>query len=483
MSLKEKIDSMKIEEVIENINFLYKKSQEKGLTEEEKEAISSLNLISVGETELSLSSLLYANPVMAITLVALFTLFFLVALLLIFRSRLHSAKMKLELEKAEAGSRAKSDFLSRMSHEIRTPMNAIVGLADLTETIPSLPEKAQINLTKIKTSSRYLLSLINDILDMSRIESGKMELEQNPFSLNVLLCDIESMLTAEAERRELTFRVEKNLQDDVFIGDTVRLRQVILNLLSNAFKFTPSGGTVWLRVTEPSFTETTGNILVQVIDTGIGISEENQKRIFRSFEQVGPNATKCQGTGLGLAISRNIIKLMGGEILVKSELGKGSEFSFSISMLKGELHELPETKTNAKEISFTGVTILLAEDNDLNAEIAIELLQTQGAEVYRAENGKQALELFRDSPEGTFQVILMDIMMPEMNGLEAASSIRALKHPDAERIPIIAMTANTFKEDVESALNAGMTGFVSKPIDVAYLYQELNSVLSNSKRD
>lgn len=453
------------------------------LTEEEKEAISSLNLISVGETEFSLSSLLYANPVMAITLVALFTLFFLVALLLIFRSRLHSAKMKLELEKAEAGSRAKSDFLSRMSHEIRTPMNAIVGLADLTEMIPSLPEKAQINLTKIKTSSRYLLSLINDILDMSRIESGKMELEQNPFSLNVLLCDIESMLTAEAERRELTFRVEKNLQDDVFIGDTVRLRQVILNLLSNAFKFTPSGGTVWLRVTEPSFTETTGNILVQVIDTGIGISEENQKRIFRSFEQVGPNATKCQGTGLGLAISRNIIKLMGGEILVKSELGKGSEFSFSISMLKGELHELPETKTNAKEISFTGVTILLAEDNDLNAEIAIELLQTQGAEVYRAENGKQALELFRDSPEGTFQVILMDIMMPEMNGLEAASSIRALKHPDAERIPIIAMTANTFKEDVESALNAGMTGFVSKPIDVAYLYQELNSVLSNSKRD
>ena len=359
-------------------------------------------------------------------------------------------------------------------------MNAIVGLADLTEMIPSLPEKAQINLTKIKTSSRYLLSLINDILDMSRIESGKMELEQNPFSLNVLLCDIESMLTAEAERRELTFRVEKNLQDDVFIGDTVRLRQVILNLLSNAFKFTPSGGTVWLRVTEPSFTETTGNVLVQVIDTGIGISEENQKRIFRSFEQVGPNATKCQGTGLGLAISRNIIKLMGGEILVKSELGKGSEFSFSISMLKGELHELPETKTNAKEISFTGVTILLAEDNDLNAEIAMELLQTQGAEVYRAENGKQALELFRDSPEGTFQVILMDIMMPEMNGLEAASSIRALKHPDAERIPIIAMTANTFKE---SALNAGMTGFVSKPIDVAYLYQELNSVLSNSKRD
>ena len=194
--------------------------------------------------------------------------------------------------------------------------------------IPSLPEKAQINLTKIKTSSRYLLSLINDILDMSRIESGKMELEQNPFSLNVLLCDIESMLTAEAERRELTFRVEKNLQDDVFIGDTVRLRQVILNLLSNAFKFTPSGGTVWLRVTEPSFTETTGNVLVQVIDTGIGISEENQKRIFRSFEQVGPNATKCQGTGLGLAISRNIIKLMGGEYWSKVNWGKEASLVF-----------------------------------------------------------------------------------------------------------------------------------------------------------
>ena len=392
-------------------------------------------------------------------------------------------KLEIALQHEGAANRAKREFLFNMSHDIRTPMNAIIGFTSLAATHIDNREQVLDYLKKISTSSQHLLSLINDVLDMSRIESGKMELEQNPFSLNVLLCDIESMLTAEAERRELTFRVEKNLQDDVFIGDTVRLRQVILNLLSNAFKFTPSGGTVWLRVTEPSFTETTGNVLVQVIDTGIGISEENQKRIFRSFEQVGPNATKCQGTGLGLAISRNIIKLMGGEILVKSELGKGSEFSFSISMLKGELHELPETKTNAKEISFTGVTILLAEDNDLNAEIAIELLQTQGAEVYRAENGKQALELFRDSPEGTFQVILMDIMMPEMNGLEAASSIRALKHPDAERIPIIAMTANTFKEDVESALNAGMTGFVSKPIDVAYLYQELNSVLSNSKRD
>ena len=232
------------------------------------------------------------------------------------------------------------------------------------------------------------------------------------------------MLTAEAERRELTFRVEKNLQDDVFIGDTVRLRQVILNLLSNAFKFTPSGGTVWLRVTEPSFTETTGNVLVQVIDTGIGISEENQKRIFRSFEQVGPNATKCQGTGLGLAISRNIIKLMGGEILVKSELGKGSEFSFSISMLKGELHELPETKTNAKEISFTGVTILLAEDNDLNAEIAEAILERAGLKIERVENGIQCVDRIMEMPAGTYDMILMDIQMPKLDGYSATRQIR-----------------------------------------------------------
>lgn len=446
------------------------------LTEEEKNTINSLNLVSVGETQISLISLIYANPAMAITVAALFLILILTVALLIFRSRLHSAKMKLELERAEAGSRAKSDFLSRMSHEIRTPMNAIVGLTDLTERIPSLPEKAQINLVKIKTSSRYLLSLINDILDMSRIESGKMELESAPFSMNVLLCDIESMLAADAQCRGLVFQVDENLQNDVWVGDTVRLRQVILNLLSNAFKFTPEGGTVRLTVTELPSTKSESTLKIRVTDTGIGILPEDQERIFRSFEQVGSDAAKSQGTGLGLAISQNIVQLMGGEIVLKSEFGKGSDFSFSITLPKGELSKPPEAP--AEETSLHGVTILLAEDNDLNAEIAIELLRTQGAVVCRAENGKQALEMFEESPTGNFQIILMDIMMPEMNGLETTIAIRALARPDAKTIPIIAMTANTFKENVESAQEAGMTGFVPKPINISHLYKELNRALS-----
>lgn len=451
------------------------------LTEEDKNTISSLNLISVGETQISLSSLLYANPTMTVMVAALFLLLILTVALLIFRSRLHSAKMKLELEKAEAGSRAKSDFLSRMSHEIRTPMNAIVGLTDLTEMIPSLPEKAQANLVKIKTSSRYLLSLINDILDMSRIESGKMELESAPFSMNALLCDIESMLAADAQRRGLVFQVEANLQNDVWVGDTVRLRQVILNLLSNAFKFTPERGTVRLTVSELSSMKSESLLNIRVTDTGIGILPEDQERIFRSFEQVGSDAAKSQGTGLGLAISQNIVQLMGGEIILKSVFGKGSDFSFSITLPKGKLSKLPEAP--AKETSLHGVTILLAEDNDLNAEIAIELLQTQGAVVCRAENGKQALEMFEESPVGNFQIILMDIMMPEMNGLEAATAIRALARPDAKTIPIVAMTANTFKENVESAQEAGMTGFVPKPIDITNLYEELNRALSKASEN
>ena len=452
------------------------------LTEDQKNTISSLNLVSVGETKISLSSILYANPAMTISIAGSFLLLILIAALLIFRSRLHSARMRLELERAEAGSRAKSDFLSRMSHEIRTPMNAIVGLADLTEMVPSLPEKAKANLVKIKTSSRYLLSLINDILDMSRIESGKMELESSPFSLNVLLTDIESMLVSEAERRGLVFRVESNLQDDVFIGDTVRLRQVILNLLSNAFKFTPEGGTVRFRVSELSSTETEGTLLIQVIDTGVGILPEDQERIFRSFEQVGSDMAKSQGTGLGLAISQSIVELMGGKIYLKSEYGKGSEFGFSITLPKGKLLKTVKAAPE-EENRLQGINILLAEDNDLNAEIAIELLQTQGAVVSRAENGKKALSLFEESSVDTFQIILMDIMMPEMNGLEATAAIRALARPDAKTVPIIAMTANTFKENVESALEAGMTGFVPKPIDIEFLYKELNRALSDDSED
>lgn len=445
-------------------------------TEEEKEAIRNLNMVSIGDNQITLSGIVASNPQLAITVVALLLLLVLSSVSIFFYFRLRSAKMKLGLEKAEADSRAKSEFLSRMSHEIRTPMNAIVGLAELTERMPELSEKSQSNLNKIKSSSHYLLSLINDILDMSRIESGKMELDHIPFSMGMLLDDIESMLATDAERREIHFQVECDLQSDIYVGDSIRLRQVILNLLSNAFKFTPPDGTVRLCINGEFETETEQTLTVKVIDTGVGISAEDQKRIFRSFEQLGASASKIQGTGLGLAISRSIVQLMGGELLLNSKPNKGSTFYFAVTLLKGPVN-FQLTGAPAGERSFCGINILLAEDNDLNAEIAIELLQSQGANVRRAENGRLAVELFQDKAPDTFQAILMDIQMPVMNGMEAAAAIRAMDRPDAKTIPIIAMTANTFKEDVDAAILAGMTGFISKPVDVETLYKELHAAI------
>ena len=452
------------------------------MTEEKKSTISNRNIISLGSSHITLSGIIYANPAVAISVVAAFLILILLVVILVSRSRLHAAVIQGELKKAEADSRAKSEFLSRMSHEIRTPMNAIVGLSEITGMIGGLPDKAQENLDKIKSSSHYLLSLISDILDMSRIETGKLEIAGEPFSMSKMLNEIESMMTAESQRKNLSFALEKDLTDDVLTGDTVRLRQVILNLLSNAFKFTPAGGTVRVRVTEDFADEKNAVFTFRVSDNGVGIPKDEQERIFLSFEQLGSNVAKSQGTGLGLTISKNIVQLMGGELKLRSRPGEGSEFYFTITLPKGKLHESStEVQISADQNMLEGVSVLMAEDNDLNAEIAIELLKIQGADVIRAKNGKEAVRLFRSQPPNTYQVILMDVLMPEMNGLEATRAIRALPRPDAAAIPIVAMTANTFKEDVESAMASGMNGFVPKPIDVNYLYDALRTVLKNNE--
>lgn len=449
------------------------------ISEADKSIISSRNLVSIGDAKLTLSGIVYSNPLLAVTVIALFLSLVVVAVILVSHARLRAASMRAELARAEADSRAKSDFLSRMSHELRTPMNAIVGLADLAGTTQGLPEKTRTELAKIKTSSRYLLSLINDILDMSRIESGKLEIAHEAFSLGGLLGDVRSMLAQEAANSGVDFSLDQELTDDVVVGDAIRLRQVLLNLLSNAFKFTPPGGKVQTRIYEDASTEDHAVFTFRVTDTGIGISEEDQQRIFRSFEQLGSNYSKSQGTGLGLAISRSIVALMGGELHVKSGEEKGSEFYFTLSLPKGQMLCEPENEPQPEADILQGITILLAEDNDLNAEIAIELLQFQGATVRRAENGAIALALFEESQPGTFDCILMDIMMPEMNGLEATAAIRALSRPDAKAIPILAMTANAFQEDKNAALASGMSGFVPKPVDMSRLLQELGRALKN----
>jgi len=446
------------------------------LSEQEKSTIMDRNMVSIGYSAYTLSDLIYDNPVAFVVLVGLFLALVTAVCLAVFRVKVKNALIQGELDRARAGSRAKSEFLSRMSHEIRTPMNAIVGLADLTSMKGELPPEAASNLQKIQASSQYLLSLINDILDMSRIENDKMEIEQEPLSLSWVLEELEGMMRTQSDQKKIDFKISRRVVHDRLLGDPVRLRQVLTNLLSNAIKFTPSGGRVLLQVEEQGDDGVSAAYFFSVSDNGIGIAAEDQERIFGSFEQVGPADNKNMGTGLGLPISRSIVRAMGGELRLKSALGRGAEFSFSIQL---KLDTSPENKKAGQREgkSLIGLRALLAEDNDLNAEIAADLLEMQGISSERAVDGREALERFAASEPGHFQLILMDVRMPAMDGLEATRAIRACAHPDAKTIPIIAMTANSFKEDERAAFDAGMTGFLAKPVDADRLSQAIRDML------
>ena len=442
------------------------------------------NMVPAGTGVLSITELIYANPMMFVGILTAILLILVIVILWVNRVHVKAAVMQSELKKAEAESRAKGEFLSRMSHELRTPMNAVVGLADLAVMTEGVPQNIREMLVKLRASSHYLLDLINDILDMSRLDSGRLTIASEPFSLERMLNELRTMMETDANRRGLNYRIETYISHGGVTGDVIRLRQVLTNLLSNAFKFTPEGGTVILRVTEkrdPGEHVDSENALYEfrVLDTGVGIDLKDQTRIFDTFEQVGTNYAKSQGTGLGLPISHNIVQLMGGELRVKSEPGRGSEFYFTLTLPVGSpvYDSVSVNEPHIGEALLKEVRILLAEDNDLNAEIAIQLLELKGAVVIRSENGRLAVERFKESEPGEIQVILMDIQMPEMNGLEATRAIRAMDRPDAAAIPIIAMTANVFKEDVDAAMEAGMSGFEGKPLDVEHLYLQICRLL------
>lgn len=390
------------------------------------------------------------------------------------------------IENLEEESQSKTTFLSRMSHEIRTPMNGIIGMVTLAEGKLNEEHPAMQYLSKVDELSEHLLSLINDILDMSRIEAGKVELEQKPFSMRALGDRLYNMFAKNLKERGINYAVNsEDMTVDYVIGDELRISQIIINFLSNAVKFTEKGEII---VTFREMLRKDGmvDMMVCVHDTGIGMSTEFVNRIFRPFEQEGIDiAKKYGGTGLGMAITDQLVKLMGGEIVVKSEIGKGSDFSVFLHLPEAYVDEvtaLDEQTEEQKEIAkntytFEGCRILMAEDNEVNAMIGQEILQNMGAEVEIAENGQEAVEAFKTHPEGYYDFILMDVQMPVMDGRKAARVIRALNRKDANKIPIFALSADAFVEDERLSIESGMNGHFAKPIDFTMLEQKVGAFL------
>ena len=387
--------------------------------------------------------------------------------------------LQLAVQRETKANLAKREFLFNMSHEIRTPMNAIIGFTALAQT--HIDDRGQVEdyLKKISVSSQHLLSLINDVLDMSRIESGKVTLEAKPVHLPELVHELRDIIQAVVSKKDLSLTLDTvGVENEDIIADPLRLEQILINVLANAVKFTPDGGQIGLWIVQKD-TAPAGyaDFEFHIKDNGIGMSEEFQKHIFEQFARERTSTvSKIQGTGLGMAITKSLVDMMGGRITVKSEQGKGSEFTISLRFPIGEA-KTEQTPPAAKAPAFTGKNLLVVEDNELNLEIASTLLKEAGFEVDTAENGKIAVEKVEAASADRYDLILMDIQMPEMDGYEATRRIRAL--PDAKKaaLPIVAMTANAFEDDRKNALRAGMNGHIAKPLDIQKLFQVLSELL------
>ena len=384
----------------------------------------------------------------------------------------YKAELLIAAKKAEAANEAKTEFLQRMSHDIRTPINGICGMIDMAEHYADDMEKQTEYRAKIKEASNLLLELVNDVLDMSKLESGEVVLEESPFNLSKIFEEV--LVVIEQIAAEQNIRIvweKKEIKHRDLIGSPRYVKRVMMNILSNAVKYNRANGQIYISCREiPSEQPEMPIIEFVCRDTGIGMTDEFQKHIFEPFAQEHTGSrTKFAGTGLGMPITKKLIEKMGGTITFESEKGVGTTFVIRVPFKIDPDVDKREEQKDVSEKSIKGLHILLAEDNELNMEIAEFVLQNEGADVTKAWDGQEAVELFRNSEPGEFDVILMDIMMPVMNGYEAAKMIRSLDREDAKEVPIIAMTANAFTEDRIRAKEAGMDEHVAKPVDVELL--------------
>lgn len=396
-----------------------------------------------------------------------------------------NAVLRDAVDAANSASSAKTDFLSRMSHDIRTPLNGIIGMTYLTQKM-ELPEAAQSNLKKIETSSKFLLSLINDILDMSKLESQKIELHPEPYPFDEFCAYIDAVIRPLCDEKQQTFLMDTDpIAECTPVVDINWLNRIYFNLLSNAVKCTPEGGTITLKIREKRLEEEKIQFTVSVTDNGIGMSSEFQKHLFEPFTQENRSDTsEMRGTGLGLAIVKRAVDAMGGTLSVKSEKGRGSCFTAVVvsPCVKRIVLSQPNAEAGQDKgeefACLDGKHVLLCEDHPLNQEIAKALLEEKKMFVQIAEDGQKAVEIFSKSPVKYFDFILMDVRMPVLDGMAATRKIRSLNRVDAKKVPILAMTADAFTEDVQKCRDAGMDGHVAKPIEPAALYDTLAGIIS-----
>lgn len=391
-------------------------------------------------------------------------------------------ELEISVENEKAANNAKNDFLSRMSHDIRTPLNGILGIIEINDRHPEDVDLLTENRKKAKTAANHLVSLLNDILDMSKLASGKYELSCEPFHISEIMKEVFTISNGAAEKAGITLIAENEgdaIRYPATFGSPLHITRVLLNVVGNAIKYNKKGGSVRVKLAHEYVENDRIRYTVTISDTGIGMSEAYMKTLFEPFSQERIDARSVyEGSGLGMAITKALIDRMDGTIHVESEVGAGSTFVIGLTFAIAPDAET-DVETTDEEESLNGLRILLAEDNELNIEIATELLEDTGAAVDVAENGRLALEMFRNHPEGTFDVILMDCMMPLMSGQEATKAIRELDRPDAKTIPIIAMTANAFADDVTKCLEAGMNDHLAKPFEIGKVMKMIRKYVKN----